>query len=92
LQEHGAIYGIGEGLQGRSYGIPTKDEKLRSLPIDSIKLGIDRFILFAECNPGLSFDVTPVGCGLAGYKRSEIKPLFRLMPNNCYFTKEWDEP
>jgi hypothetical protein len=25
LKDHGAIYGRGEGLQGQSYAIPTKD-------------------------------------------------------------------
>jgi len=35
-RQHGAIYGQGEGLQGQSYAIPTKDEKLKTLGLDAI--------------------------------------------------------
>jgi hypothetical protein len=39
----------------------------------------------------LAFDVTPIGCGLAGYKREQIRPLFEGMPDNCRFNASWDE-
>ena len=87
----GAVYGCGEGLQGDAYAIPTKDERLKPLSLERIAKGIDRFIQCASNNPERQFLITPVGCGLAGYSREEIKPLFRLMPDNCVFTKEWDE-
>jgi hypothetical protein len=35
-QHCGAIYGQGEGLQGRSYAIPTKDAAIGTLPLDAI--------------------------------------------------------
>lgn len=87
---HGAIYGQGEGLQGNSYGIPTKDEDLRVLGIREIAMGIDRFITYARGHPSFRFLVTPVGCGLAGYKRSDIRPLFGEVPENVIFTREWE--
>ena len=31
-QERGAIYGVGQGRTGNAYAIPTKDERLRTLP------------------------------------------------------------
>jgi len=91
-KHHGAIYGQGEGLQGASYGIPTKDERLRVLPLDVISGHIANFIEFALSRPDLQFNITPVGCGLAGYKQEEIKPLFdghRPLPGNCRYSKEW---
>ncbi len=71
LQKFGAIWGQGEGLQGQSYGIPTMEG------IDSMKAAIERFILFAKEHRELIFLVTPIGCGIAGYKPEEVAPFFR---------------
>ena len=72
LQKFGAIWGQGEGLQGQSYGIPTMEG------IDSMKAAIERFILFAKEHRELIFLVTPIGCGIAGYKPEEVAPFFRF--------------
>lgn len=82
-KHHRAIYGQGVGLQGNSYAIPTKDECLMTLPLAIIKKYIDDFIMFAKQNPDMQFDVTAVGCGLAGYKPHQIAPLFKEAPLNC---------
>ena len=71
LQKFGAIWGQGEGLQGQSYGIPTMEG------IDSMKAAIERFILFVKEHRELIFLVTPIGCGIAGYKPEEVAPFFR---------------
>jgi hypothetical protein len=44
---YGAIYGQGIGLQGDSYAIPTKDEKINTLPLSKIKKYVEQFIKFA---------------------------------------------
>lgn len=88
---HGARQGQGKGLQGHSYGIPTKDEQVRTLPLGKVRAHVAEFLAFARSRPDLRFYVTPVGCGLAGFKRSEIKPLFADMPANCRFAESWDE-
>jgi hypothetical protein len=85
----GAVYGQGEGLQGRSYGIPTKDEKLRTLPLVRIAEGISRFKEFAKRNNHLKFKITPIGCGLAGYHQRDIRPFLLDIPDNCYLSEEW---
>jgi hypothetical protein len=73
----GAKWGQGNGLQGRTYGIPTKDHSVRrTLSIEEIRLFVDEFIQFAKDNPQLTFLVTLIGCGLAGYKPKNIAPLF----------------
>lgn len=88
-QRHGAIYGQGEGLQGNSYAIPTKDEKLQVLLITQIATRVFAFKRFAESRPDLTFNVTPVGCGLAGYPQSVMRALFEPMPPNCRYSPEW---
>ena len=75
-QHHGAIYGQGVGLQGSSYGIPTKSANLTVLPIHTIRYFVNQFIKFAVANPELKFNVTKIGCGLAGYTPAQIAPLF----------------
>jgi hypothetical protein len=80
--EHGAIYGQGEGRQGNSYGIPTKDEKLRTLNLPEVRQGVERFLDYARANPDLRFRLTAIGCGFAGYHPSVIGPLFAEAPEN----------
>ena len=74
--KYGARYGQGSGRQGNSYAIPTKDKHLNTLPIPYIKHYIEKFCWYAKNNPDLNFNVTRIGCGLAGYKESDIRPLF----------------
>ena len=88
---HGATYGKGVGLQGRSYGIPTKDERLRTRSLPEIERSVAEFIQFAKKHPNWTFYVTPVGCGLAGYSRAQIKPMFAEMPDNCRFAETWED-
>jgi len=79
----GARLGQGEGLQGQTYAIPTKDRTvMRTLSIDEIKPYVDRFLKFAQENPQYEFLVTEIGCGLAGLKPQYISPLFKKVPNN----------
>ena len=73
----GAKWGQAAGLQGRTYGIPTKDASIRrTLRIDEIKPFVDDFIDFAKSRKDLIFLVTEVGCGLAGLKPKDVAPLF----------------
>lgn len=78
----GAKWGQAEGLQGKTYGIPTKDASIRrTLTVEEIKPFVDRFIKFAEENPKLIFMVTEIGCGLAGHDPKNIAPLFQEAVN-----------
>lgn len=86
---HGAIYGQGIGLQGNSYGIPTKDRNIKTLPLNVIEKHVNDFITFAKANYEMTFQITKIGCGLAGYKSSDIAPMFKDAPTNCYLPEEW---
>ena len=76
VKKFGAKNGQGLGLMGKSYGIPTKNRNLKVLSLDIIENLIFKFLLFSEEHPELTFLVTPIGCGLAGYKPKQIAPLF----------------
>lgn len=89
LQEHGAVYGVGIGIQGSSYAIPTKDEHIRTLPLNKIERYVETFIKFATLNPELRFNVTRIGCGLAGYDDPDIAPMFKNAPDNCILPAGW---
>lgn len=67
----GAEWGVGVGLTGQSYAIPTMHGG-----VETIKPYVDEFIRFAQANPELKFLVTRIGCGIAGFKDEEIAPLF----------------
>ena len=78
----GAVYGQGEGPQGLSYAIPTKDAKLKPLPLTAVAVGVRRFLAWATEHPQDVFEVTPIGCGLAGFTPEQIAPMFRHHPPN----------
>lgn len=83
----GAIMGQGEGLQGRSYAIPTMEGP------DNMRAAVDRFVAFAKEHPELTFLVTPIGCGIAGYTSAEVAPLFREavpLSNICLPNSFWE--
>ena len=70
-RKFGAIMGQGVGLQGQSYAIPTMQGG-----VETIRPYVDEFIAFAKEHPTLTFLVTRIGCGIAGFTDDEISPLF----------------
>ena len=87
--DYGAEYGVGEGRTGNSYALPTKDENIKTRPLEDIKYSVNRFIEYANNHPHLTFKVTKVGCGLAGYNESQIAPMFAEAPQNCQLPEGW---
>lgn len=87
----GAVLGVGEGPTGNSYALPTKGLApglpTRSLP--EVQESVASFIAYALSNPELTFRVTAVGCGLAGFTNEQIAPLFETAPANCMMPPEW---
>ncbi len=71
-RKFGAIMGQGVGLQGQSYGIPTMQGG-----VETIRPYVDEFIAFAKDHPELTFLVTRIGCGIAGFDDEDIAPLFQ---------------
>lgn len=73
----GAKYGQAWGIQGQTYGIPTKDKNIRNtLSLEAICWYVRQFTKYAKEHPELHFLVTEIGCGLAGLTPKEVAPLF----------------
>lgn len=87
-ERFGAVWGVGVGITGRCYAIPTMQGG-----IETIKPYIDQFIDFAKQNPNLKFLVTRIGCGIAGFTDADIAPLFAetLKLDNVYLPKSFFE-
>lgn len=84
-----AVYGVGIGPQGNSYAIPTKDNNIKTLPLSAIQLHVTDFLEYARCRSDVEFQVTRIGCGLAGYSNKDIAPMFRDAPSNCFLDPDW---
>lgn len=88
----GAVYGQAKGLQGKTYGIPTKNASItKTLTLDQIQKYVNEFMSFALDHPGLKFYVTEIGCGLAGLTPKEVAPLFSdaIHLDNVYLPKRF---
>lgn len=92
-QNLGAVMGIGEGMTGNCYALPTKDEYIKTRTLSDIDDSVSKFLQTARKLDHLLFEVTPIGCGLAGFKKKEIAALFHResLPENIVFAKEWFE-
>lgn len=89
VEQRGAAWKKGTGHHGNSYAIPTKDQRIETLPLEVIEFYVDKFCDYATEHPELEFQVTQIGCGLAGYKPEQIAPMFAHAPDNCYFDLAW---
>lgn len=58
-------------MQGQCYAIPTMHGG-----VDAIRPYVDEFIQYAKGHPDLTFLVTRIGCGIAGFKDEQMAPLF----------------
>ena len=87
--KYGAKYGVGVGRTGPAYAIPTKTGSLITLGRKVIKIYVDEFLEYARAHPELRFEVTRIGCGLAGYTDAEIAPMFAGAPENCDLPEGW---
>ena len=105
MTKFGAIYGQGEGRQGNSYAIPTKDLRVkenkgyRSISPDNIVSSIINFYNYANQHPDLKFKIAyrnTTERSLNGYTGIEMIAMFIYaasgfgsIPENVYISKEW---
>ena len=79
----GASWGQGQGLQGQSYGIDTMSG------IATMEAEVATFLRFAAEHPELTFLVTKIGTGIAGYTVEQVAPLFRDVPENVVLPEDF---
>lgn len=87
--DHGAEIGVGNGPTGNSYALPTKDRNIRTMSKDAIRQFVKQFLEYAAAHPEQEFQVTRIGCGLAGYRDLDIAPMFKGASKNCLFDEAW---
>lgn len=91
-RQYSAVWGVAEGLTGRSYAIPTvKAHIAGSLTLEEIRPAVQRFLDFAAAHPQIDFFVTRIGCGLAGHKDADVAPMFASVPTNCSLPDTWEQ-
>jgi transcriptional regulator with XRE-family HTH domain len=84
LEKFGAVWGEGHGLQGQSYAIDTMSG------FAALVAEVTTFLDFARRHPELTFRVTPIGTGVAGYRIDQIAPLFTDPPDNVDLPPEFN--
>ena len=84
----GAVYGVGIGITGKCYAIPTKDEFIITCPIETVRFYVNEFVEYAKARPTTKFFLTRIGCGLAGYSDKDIAPMFPVL-SNINYPEEW---
>ena len=67
-EKHGARWGKGFGHYGDSFAIPTKSPSIETLELNTIRKYVEAFLQYAAAHKDLTFKVTRIGCGLAGYQ------------------------
>lgn len=90
-----AVYGHAKGLQvgkeGMSYAIKTIERpgKKRSTSLQEIKTQLLELARFAQSRPELTFIMTPIGAGLAGWTEAEMLGIWNevvyTMPSNVVY-------
>lgn len=88
-RKFGAEYGVGEGLTGQCYAFPTLDGSLHRRSRVQLLASRDRLYEVCEANPGKSFLLTKVGCGLAGFAEADMRAMFALPPKNLVLPEDW---
>ncbi len=87
-----AASGVGRGPTGNAYAIPTKFAAHVAMPLDAILQEVRSFLDYAEAHPDKLFQVTRIGCGLAGHAGAEhaIRDAFLEAPANCLLPGVWE--
>ena len=86
---YGAEHGIGEGMTGCCYALPTRNTPRSSMALAEVGEAVSRFLGFARKHEELSFRLTRVGCGLAGFRDEDIAPLFFPASPNVILPGRW---
>ncbi len=83
-EKFGAVWGEGHGHHGQSYAIDTMSG------FDELSAEVSRFCTYAATRSELTFLVTEVGCGIAGYAPEQVAPLFVGAPGNVELPESFE--
>lgn len=75
-EQFGAEWGVGEGLTGQTYALPTLDREMKCVMYSSLVDSFKRFIDVVTEHREYTFYLTKVGCGIAGWKLENVRRAF----------------
>jgi hypothetical protein len=87
--QRGAEMGVGEGLTGSCYALPSVGHDFTGMSFETLKHHVDTFLAFAADRMDLDFQVTRIGCGIAGFRDKEVAQIFADATTNCLFDEMW---
>lgn len=87
--DFGLVWGVGEGLYGKTYAFPTLTEDFGKRAIASLQESVRKLYQCCNDNQDKQFLLTPVGTGIAGYAVNEMKALFTNPPTNLVLPEEF---
>lgn len=70
-----AEMGVAEGLTGQAYALPTLGEDMRRVAPEALRASLARLLRFALEHSKLTFYLTEVGCGIAGWPVETVREL-----------------
>jgi len=87
----GAKKGVGEGIQGNSYAIPTLDKKMKKVTSEALANSLTAFADFATHYSSNKFYLTKIGCGIAGFNEVEVAKLVHAanLPENVIIPEDF---
>lgn len=88
-EKFGAEWGIPEGLTGQCYAFPTLTEFLKQVSNTQLKASRLKFYQTANAHPELTFLLTKVGTGIAGFPEERMRKLFTNAPSNVVKPEDW---
>lgn len=85
----GAEYGVGEGVTGQTYALPTLHANFGKMTTQTLRKHVNIFIDYATIHKDKTFILTRVGTGIAGYDENKMIELFKNSPSNVIKSKSW---
>ena len=88
-----AAMGVGEGMTGKSYALPTKGINLNYMNLETVHKHVQKFLKFSYDTRKIhDFQVTRIGTGLSGFHDEDIAQMFEFVAypgSNCFFDTAW---
>lgn len=96
-EKFGAKWGVASGRTGQTYAIPTLDRDMEKIEPEMLEIHLEDFIDYVRKYPTLTFYLTKIGCGIAGWSVEEVKRIFwkvigtKQLPKNLTIPKEFNK-
>ena len=93
VEKFGAIMGQAEGIQGKSYAIPTLDEDMEKVTEEDLINHLANLRHFANEHPEKEFLLTAIGTGIAGFDTNYMAymVLRANLPGNVTIPEEFSK-